>query len=539
MGRAAPLRRTAAPASSTWSPFRNKLFTVLWIGTVVSNIGTWMQNAAAGWLMTSLSPAPLDVALVQAASTLPMFLFALPAGALADIVDRRRLLVAMQVAGAALSMLFAVSLSFNLGTAEGLLAFICLSGAAAVLAAPAWQAIVPQLVPQEQLSPAVALNSVGFNLSRAIGPALAGLVISVLGMASPFWMNAALTLVAVATLLWWRPAPVAAALPPERFGSALRAGLRFARHNRHLRATLVRAAGFFPLASVYWALLPLFARQQIAGGPELYGILLGAIGAGAVAGAAFLPKVKARIGADGVLTAATIATALSTSLFAVAREPVTALVACVIAGAAWIAAIATLNVSAQVALPAWVRGRGLAVFASVQFAGLALGSVVWGQVSQSYGLPASHAAAALGLVALLPLLRHWRVQTGAGLDLTPSMHWPTPVVAQEVEADRGPVLVTIEYEVASADRDAFLAAIARLAQERRRDGAYDWALYEDAARDGAFVETFHVDSWLEHMRQHQRVTNADRVIQDAVHRFYATGAPLVRHLIAAARSKGS
>jgi MFS family permease len=533
---AMPSRPAAAPASTAWTPFRHKLFTVLWVGTVVSNIGTWMQNAAAGWFMTNLSPSPLSVALVQAASTLPMFLFALPAGGLADIVDRRRLLVAMQIAGAGLSTVFAVALALDLGTAQGLLAFIFLSGVAAVLAAPAWQAIVPQLVPHEQLSPAVALNSVGMNISRAIGPALAGLSIATLGMASPFWINGAMTLVAVATLLWWRPEPVSDAMPPERFGSAVRAGLRFARHNRHLRATLVRAAGFFPLASVYWALLPLVARQQIAGGPELYGILLGAIGVGAVAGAALLPAVKTRLGADGVLTAATLVTALSVLLFAFAREPVMALVACVLGGAAWIAAIATLNVSAQVALPAWVRGRGLAVFASVQFAGLALGSILWGQAAQSFGLSTAHMIAALALVAVLPLLRRWHVQTGAGLDLTPSLHWPTPVLAQAVEADRGPVLVTVEYVVASADRDAFRAAIARLAHERRRDGAYEWNLYEDAANPGTFVETFQVDSWLEHMRQHHRVTNADRVIQDAVQRFHAEGTPLVRHLIAAQRN---
>ena len=528
--------RPASPASAAWSPFRHKLFTVLWIGTVVSNIGTWMQNAAAGWLMTSLSPAPLDVALVQAASTLPMFLFALPAGALADIVDRRRLLIAMQVAAAGLSVLFAVAMMLGLGSAKGLLAFIFLSGAAAVLAAPAWQAIVPQLVPLELLSPAVALNSVGFNISRAIGPALAGLSIAALGIASPFWMNGALTLIAIATLVWWRPKPAADAMPPELFGSAVRAGLRFARYNRHLRATLVHAAGFFPFACVYWALLPLVAREQISGGPELYGILLGAIGVGAVAGASLLPMVKARLGADGVLTAATLVTALSVLLFAVAREPLTALLACVLAGAAWIAAIATLNVSAQLALPAWVRGRGLAVFASVQFAGLALGSILWGQVAQSFGLSAAHAIAALALVAVLPMLRRWRLQTGSGLDLTPSLHWPTPVLAQEVEADRGPVMVTIEYVVAPAERDGFLTAIAKLAQERRRDGAYEWALYEDAAHAGTFVETFRVDSWLEHMRQHHRVTNADRVIQDAVQRFHAEGTPLVRHLIAAQRS---
>jgi hypothetical protein len=207
----------------------------------------------------------------------------------------------------------------------------------------------------------------------------------------------------------------------------------------------------------------------------------------------------------------------------------------VLAGISWIAVIATLNVSAQLALPGWVRGRGLAVFATVQFAGLAVGSAVWGQAAQAIGLPAAHIVAAMALVGLIPLLRRWRLQTGDGLDLAPSMHWPAPVLSGDVEPDRGPVLVTVEYAVAARDREAFLAAMANLASERRRDGAYDWGIYEDAAKEGVLVETFHVDSWLEHMRQHQRVTNADRVLQDAVHRFAAEGDPVVRHLIAAER----
>jgi len=528
---------TADVEDSAWSPFRYTIFSVLWAATVLSNVGSWMQNAAAGWLMTSLSPQPFEVALVQAATTLPMFLFSLPAGALADIADRRRFLIAVQVAAVAIAALFAIFVWLDWVTPNWLLTFIFLSGIATVMAMPAWQAVVPQLVPKEELSAGVALNGVGLNISRAIGPALAGLAIGALGMAAPYWINALSTLAVIAALIWWRPPqPIAQSLPAERFVNAIRSGLRYARYNPDLRATLIRSAGFFPLSSVYWALLPLLVRARIAGGPETYGILLGAIGAGAVCGAFVLPAA-AKLGADRVMTGATVGTALALVLFAIAREPATALVACVLAGISWVAAIATLNVSAQFAVPGWVRGRGMAMFATVQFAGLAVGSIVWGQAAQEIGLPAVHVIAAIALVASIPLLRRWRLQTAAGLDLAPSMHWPAPLLSHDIEPDRGPVLVTIEYAVTGDERAAFFAAMAKLASERRRDGAYDWGIYEDAAQEGTFVETFHVDSWLEHMRQHQRVTNADRVLQDAADRFHAEGTPAVRHLIAARRSE--
>jgi hypothetical protein len=356
-------------------------------------------------------------------------------------------------------------------------------------------------------------------------------------MAAPFWLNALSTLAVIAALAWWKGAePIAQSLPAEHFRNAIRSGLRYARYNPQLRATLIRSAGFFPFASVYWALLPLLARGQIGGGPELYGVLLGAIGAGAVIGA-FALRMKARLGADGIVVAATVVTGVALALFAAARDPATALAACVLAGISWIAVIATLSVSAQLALPGWVRGRGLAVFATVQFAGLAAGSAVWGQAAQAIGLPAAHIVAAIALIGLIPLLRRWKLQTGAGLDFAPSMHWPAPLLSHDIEPDRGPVLVTVEYTVATNDRTAFVAAMDKLASERRRDGAYDWGIYEDAAKEGVFVETFHLDSWLEHLRQHHRVTNADRALQDAVHRFHSEGVPAVRHLIAAQRSE--
>jgi len=309
-----------------------------------------------------------------------------------------------------------------------------------------------------------------------------------------------------------------------------------ARYNPDLRATLIRSAGFFPLASVYCALLPLLVRARIAGGSETYGILLGAIGAGAVCGAFVLPAA-AKLGPDRVMTGATVGTALALALFAIAREPAIGLIACLFAGISWVAATATLNVSAQFALPGWVRGRGMAMFATAQFAGLAVGSIVWGRAAQVIGLPAVHIIAAVALVASVLLLRRWKLETAAGLDLAPSMRWPAPLLEHDIDPDRGPVLVTVEYTVAAADRGAFLAAMAKLASERRRDGAYNWGIYGDAAQEGAFIETFSVDSWLEHLRQHQRVTNADRVLQDSVHRFQAEGDPAVRHLIAARGSQ--
>jgi MFS family permease len=524
---------TAGVEGSAWSPFRYPVFAVLWVATVLSNIGSWMQSAAAGWLMTTLSPQPLDVALVQAATTLPMFLFSFAAGALADIADRRRLLIAVQGTAVAIAALFASFVWLQWITPNWLLTFIFLTGIATVLAMPSWQASVPQLVPKAELPSAVALNGVGLNISRAIGPALAGLAIGALGMAAPYWINALSTFAVIAALIWWRPPrPITQSLPAERFINAIRSGLRYARYNSDLRATLIRSAGFFPLASVYWALLPLLVRARIAGGAETYGMLLGAIGVGAVCGAFVLPAA-ARLGAERVMTGATVGTALALVLFAVAREPATGLIACALAGISWVAAIATLNVSAQFALPGWVRGRGMAMFATAQFAGLAVGSIVWGKAAQEIGLPAVHIIAAIALVASVPLLRGWRLQTAAGLDLAPSMHWPAPLLSRDIEPDRGPVLVTVEYVIAPTDRTAFLAAMTRLASERRRDGAYDWGIYEDASKEGVFVETFHVDSWLDHMRQHQRVTNADRVLQEAAGRFHAEGAPGVRHLIAA------
>jgi len=372
----------ASTTASAWRPFRNRTYTVIWTATVVANIGGWMYSAAAAWLMTSLDNDPLMVSLVQVATGLPMFLFAVPAGALADIIDKRRFLIAVEFGIMLVSAVFAAMVTFRFVTPVSLLAFMFVISLGSALTAPAWQSIVPLLVPRRDLGAAVAANSVGINISRAIGPALSGVITGAFGIAAPFWLDAFSNAGTIGGLVWWRgPKREAQRLPAERLASAIRTGIRYARNNPPLRATLYRAVAFFLFASAYWALLPLVAHSQIGGGATVYGLLLGAIGVGAVSGASILPRLKAALGPDRIVLAGTVITALALVLYGIARDPATAIVASLLAGVAWIAALSSLNVSAQLALPEWVRGRGLAIYVTVMFGALTLGSAVWGELA--------------------------------------------------------------------------------------------------------------------------------------------------------------
>ena len=529
----------AAAAPPAWGALRYPTFRSLWVATLVSNVGGWMYSAASGWLMTTLNPSPLMVSLVQVATSLPLFLFALPAGALADMLDKRRLILVLEILTTLFSAVFALLLTLHAVGPALLLLLTFLVGTLGALETPAWQAIVSQLVPAPALSSAIAINSLGVNISRVIGPAITGVIIAGLGIAAPFWLDAFSNAGVIGVIYRWRPPPRATlrTLPAESLTGATRAGLRYARYNGPLRATLARALGFFLFASAYWALLPLVARSQLQGGPALYGTLLAAIGAGAVGGALFLPRMQARLGADGVVVLGEAGTAAALVLFGLAHQPWVAVLACLLAGVSWIAVLAVLNVSAQTVLPDWVRGRGLAVYVTVFFGALTIGSALWGFAAERLGLPAAHFLAGGGAFIALWVTRRWPLQSGPAADLTPSMHWPEPVLAAGVDQDAGPVLVTIEYHVAAENREAFLAALVPLCHERRRDGAYDWNVFEDTTHPERMIETFLTDSWLDHLRQHQRVTRADRAAEERVQRL-AREPPRVTHYIAA-RPRGS
>jgi MFS family permease len=508
---------TAQRASSRWGAFGNIAFTIIWTASVASNVGTAMFDTASGWLITSLNANPVAVSLVQVAVSLPLFLFTLPAGALADVVDSRRLLIVVEVALLAVSAIFALIVSLGLATSATLLTTTFLLGIGGALTSPAWGAIIPLLVSKRDLDSATSANSVGFNLGRALGPALGGIAIAKFGIALPFWIFALSNVGIIAALLWWRiPRKGAESLPAERLVSAIRAGLRHSANNVLLRATLVRVLAYFPFASSYLALLPLVARHQMDHGPQLYGILLGAIGIGAILGSLALKWLKEDLGPDEIVVAGTVGTAFALITFGLAYEPITAVCACLLVGASWTIVLTKLYVSAQVALPDWARGRGLAVFLTLIFGATTVGSAIWGKLSADHGLPIAYFVSAVGIVLGIPLSWGWKLQTGVGVDFSPSVHWRAPTVARIVDNNRGPVLAVVEYRVETKNRAAFLSAVDALGHARKRDGVYAWGLYEDVADGERFIETFAIDSWLELLHGRERITQSDELLAEQV-----------------------
>jgi MFS family permease len=510
-------------AASPWSPLQSALFRSLWIATIVSNIGTWMQDVGAGWLMTSLSTSPTLVALVEAADSIPVMFLALPAGALADIIDKRRLLIGVQfylliVAGA-----LAACTWMGVTTPWLLLGFTFFLGVGNALVMPAWAAIVPELVPSSELASAIALNSIAINVSRAIGPAIAGLLVAVVGPWLVFLLNALSYIAIIYVLVRWKREHRKSSLPAERFLTAIRVGMRFVAHTRSLQIVLVRGIAFFVFASATWSLFPLIVRQVLGRGPEIYGILLTCIGIGAVTGATLLPRIRAKVSRDALVACASVVYALAAVALAHVHLVGLLAVAMLATGFAWISILSALQVSAQLTLPEWVRARGLATFVVVFMGGMALGSILWGQVATHIGISAALTTAAAGLVMATALTWRFKLGDHQALNFSPSMDWPAPVVTEAPEPDSGPVMVTVEYRVDLAQRSKFVDAMQAVREMRRRNGAYFWELFHNAEDPSLFVECFMDESWLEHLRLHERMSIADRETLDRAKAFLRKG----------------
>lgn len=517
---------------SSLAPLRHTTFAVLWTATIAGNVGSFMRDVASAWVVTDLSRDPAAVALVQAAATLPVFLLAIPAGVLSDILDRRRLLIAIQVLLAAVSaslMLLSRSGEMTLAALVGL---TFLGGVGAALMAPAWQSIVPELVPRAELRGAIALNSLGINVARSIGPAAGGLLLAAFGAALTYGADVLSYVLVIAALWWWkRPQAVADDLG-EHFMGALRAGWRYTRASGELHRVMLRAVAFFLFASALWALLPLVARGMLKGSAGFYGLLLGAVGLGAIGGALLLPRWRTRLGADGLMLLAALVSAAVMAALAASPPQWAALCLLLLLGAAWIVALTTLNGVAQAILPNWVRGRGLAVYMTVFNGSMTAGSLAWGAVARELGVPQALLAAAAGLAVAGLVARRYALPAGES-DLQPANHWPEPLASHAAPHERGPVMVQVEYQVRDADRAAFVAALHELAAARRRDGAHAWGLAEDPQHPQVLVEWFLVESWAEHLRQHRRVSRADADLQQSAMRWHAgEQPPVVRHLLA-------
>jgi MFS family permease len=516
---------------SALAPLRSPVFRALWIAALVSNIGTWMQSVGAVWQVGNQSGSAALVALVQTAVSLPIVLLALPAGAAADVVDRRRLLLLTQTWMLASAAALGVATVLGLASPAVVLALTFLLGLGNAANAPAWQATIPELVGGRLLAPAVALNSAGFNIGRAIGPALGGLVVAAAGPAAVFGLNA-LSYLGVLTVLWrWRRPPQDKLGAGEQMLGAIGAGIRYVRFAPLLRAVLVRTALFILPASALWALLPVVARDALGLDATGFGLLLGALGIGSVAGAVVLPRLRRAVPIDRRVVAATCLYALATVVLAVVGSALVVGLAMVAAGMAWLAILTSFNVATQTAVPRWVRARALAVYLLVFQGGLAVGSALWGVVAGRVGertaLLAAAASFGLGLLAAL----RWRLQGIGALDLTPSVR-PEPVTVLDPEPDDGPVLVLVRYRVDLARAGEFASAMRAMRRVRRRDGAYRWGLFEDVADPSCFVETYVVRSWAEHLRQHERFTAEDLAIRDRVRSFHiGDDPPAVSHFI--------
>ena len=412
------------------------------------------------------------------------------------------------------------------------MALTFVGGIGAALMGPTWQSIVPELVPRKDLKNAVALNSLGINVARAVGPAAGGLLLASFGAAMAYGADVLSYVFVIAALLWWKRPPAVDSGLSEQFFGAFRAGLRYARASRELHVVLLRAAVFFLFASAVWALLPLVSRRMLGGSAGFYCVMLGAVGAGAIGGALLLPRLRLRMGADGLVLTASVLSAAVMALLSFAPPQPVAVASMLVLGCGWIIALTTLNGVAQAVLPNWVRGRGLAIYLMVFNGAMAGGSLAWGLVAQEIGIPLALLVGAGGLVAVALVFHRVKLPTGEA-DLQASNHWPEPMLAEPVAHDRGPVLVQIEYRIAKPDLPAFLYAMRHVAQERRRDGAYAWGVSEHTGQPGLVLEWFLVESWAEHLRQHQRVSKADADLQGEALRYHqGPGKPVVHHYLA-------
>ncbi|MFJ8601883.1 MFS transporter [Streptomyces shenzhenensis] len=522
-----------APAAtdSPWAPLAARLFRALWIAQLVSNTGSWMQTVGAQWLLVGDGAAL--VTLVQTASSLPVVLLALPSGVLADRFDRRSVLLAAQFAMLAVSAVLAVLAFTDALSPTALLVLTFLLGCGTALMGPAWQAIQPELVERRQLGQAAALGAVNMNLARAVGPALGGAVVAAAGAGWVFAFNAVSYLgIAAVLVVWRRPsADAAPAAVNEGMLAALHAGRRYVWNAPGVRRVLLRTLLFIPGGAALWALLPLTASSSLGLGSGGYGLLLAAVGVGAVAGAFALPRVRRTLGANGTLAAGAVVFAGVLAVLAQVRTPWLVAVALLPAGLAWIAVLSTLNAAVQTRLPGWVRARGLAVYLLVFQGGQALAAPLWGVVAAWVGLSVCLLIAGAVMLLGAASVRRWPLYDAAEINPSPSDHWPTPpLVFEPGEAD-GPVLVTVVYRVPADNHAEFTERMHRVAASRRRTGALDWGLYQDGNDPERFVETYLVGSWAEHRAQHQvRLTATDRRREERARELLAPGTvPEVTH----------
>ena len=511
------------------SPWRSTIFRSIWVANLASNFGGLIQTVGAAWMMTALGASSQLIALVQTATVLPIMLLSLPAGALADSYDRRFLMLIAQVFMLVVSLTLAIFAVVGVLTPWLLLGFTFLIGCGTALKNPAWQASVGDMVPRPVLPAAVAMNGMGFNIARSLGPAIGGVIVAALGATAAFAINAVSYIGLIAVLARWRQSPSPQLLPPERLSVAIGAGLRYVAMSPNLRAVLIRAATFGIGASAIPALMPLIARDLIDGGAIIYGLLLGAFGLGAVGGAIFRTRIRSRLSNEAVVRAASAALAVGAIVSAISPFMLVTLPALGLAGAGWVLALSTFNVSVQLSSPRWVVARTLSIYQMAIFGGLAIGSAVFGWLTDAQGVALSLLVAAGAQIAAMALGLGLPLPDAEALDLDPLDRFTEPKTAVPVEPRSGPIVVTVEYRIPEQRLAAFLTAMVERRRIRRRDGAHGWRLLRDLGDAKVWIERYHVATWLDYVRHNNRRTRADVVNADLLHRLQDEHEPIRVH----------
>lgn len=518
---------------SLWRPLRTPTFRKLLIADVVSDVGTFMQSVGAAWLMLSLTPGPIYVALIQTASALPFFIFALPAGTIGDIVDRRKLILFTE------TWMFVVAVALAGLTIAGRMSPLALLILTFALSAgdafetPTWRAVLPEVVPNDDLQAASALNGIEFNLARAVGPGLAGFIVAAAGAGMAFLLNAASFLGVIVVIARWKRSGHRRTSPSETLWSGTITGVRYLRYSPAIRNIFIRTGCVVFFTTALTALLPLVARD-VKDSPITFGLLLGCFGFGAVVGAVLMQQARTHWSTEFLASTGLTTYGVATLAAGTLRVLPALCAATFVGGAAWIMFISLVNVLILNHAPDWVRARVVSVSTLVIQGAVAAGGAVWGTAAAHWGVRLALVFAGVGTIATLPLAWFFRLPD-ATVDLTTWNHWPLPNIDDDTLPggfDSGPVLVTVEYEVAPENANEFLRAVRRYGRIRRRDGASRWSIFRDLEAPDRFVETFVVSSWGEHLRQHERMTQADREVEERLQR-YIRYDPRVRHLVSA------
>jgi predicted MFS family arabinose efflux permease len=512
-------KRTMFASDGIAAPLRHALFRRIWLASLLSNLGLLIQAVGAAWAMTQMTPSADKVALVQTALMLPIMLIAMPAGAVADMYDRRVVALVSLSIGLSGAVTLTVLSWFDLVTPNLLLALCFVVGSGMALFGPAWQASVSEQVPTETLPAAVALNGISYNIARSFGPAIGGIIVATAGAVAAFAANAALYLPLLAVLFLWQRVNEPSRLPRERLNRAIVSGVRYIANSPSIRVVLVRTLVTGIIGGSLSALMPLVARDLLHGGAQTYGIMLGAFGMGAVIGALNIGALRKRLSGEAAIRACALSMGAAIIAVALSNEPVITAAALVIAGAVWMMAVALFNIGVQLSAPRWVAGRSLAAFQASIAGGIAIGSWGWGRLTDAFGVETALLVSG-AMMLLSPLLGLWLAMPPVGARNEDAESLADPEVRLLLTGRSGPLVVEIEYRIAQDNARAFHSVMQDVQLSRQRNGAYGWSIARDIADPELWTERYHCPTWLDYLRQRNRSTQSERALHQQAMAFH-------------------